>query len=51
MPLVASVGKMIWVVPCLLSFLRPLGVSSWIDSFNSAELHAEEIMRAEVDYC
>ncbi|KAJ7681345.1 cytochrome P450 [Mycena rosella] len=32
-------------------FLRPLGLSSWIDSIHNAEAHAKELRDTEIGYC
>jgi hypothetical protein len=54
-PVIAFVEKMI---SSFLLVIRPLGVSSWVDSVNKAEIHAQnikllspEISDEEVGYC
>ena len=51
-PLLANAERMVSaVLSPLLPVIRALGASSWLESFNSAEVQAEQLRRTEVDYC
>ncbi|KAJ6602622.1 putative cytochrome P450 phenylacetate 2-hydroxylase [Mycena vulgaris] len=51
-PLVATGERLVLAVASPIYFvLRPLGLSSWLDSIYEAEAHAEELRDAEVGFC
>ncbi|KAF8169874.1 cytochrome P450 [Mycena galopus ATCC 62051] len=51
-PLIGAGEQLVLAAASPIRFiLRPLGLSSWLDSIHEAEAHAKELRDAEVGYC